>query len=121
MLCTRYGCDHVGDHITALGGRCATHSKDPLMTLVQVSRPNQRVTWREVPFSLIAPHARQAQENHGQTLQRLEERGGLCESELLAVLEDRPWRSMDEREAGERVSEMVAAMAPPDGARGSGT
>lgn len=51
---------------------------------------------REIPWEMIAPHAAQAQENHDQTLERLNERGGLSPCEACAVLEDRPWRRMDE-------------------------
>ena len=52
------------------------------------------ILWRKV-----APHAGQARKNHYQTLERLAVRGGLSWCELLAVLEDRPWKSMDDREA----------------------
>lgn len=44
-----------------------------------------------VPWAFIAPHARQARANHGQTLERLAERGGLSFCEMLAVVEDRNW------------------------------
>lgn len=47
-----------------------------------------------IPFALIKPHRKQAKKNHGQTLERLNERGGLDPIELVAVLEDRrilPW------------------------------
>lgn len=48
-----------------------------------------------VPWSIVAPHEAQAYRNHGgQSLERLAERGGLCLSELAAVLYDRPWRSL---------------------------
>ena len=45
-----------------------------------------------IPWKMIAPHERQAELNHSQTLRRLHERGGLSWSEALAVLQDRPWR-----------------------------
>lgn len=47
-----------------------------------------------IPWSVVEPHGRQALKNHSQTLERLAERGGLAPSELMAVLEDRPWHSM---------------------------
>ena len=47
-----------------------------------------------VPWWLIESHEAQAQKNHSQTLRRLAERGGLCPSELVAVLEDRDWSEM---------------------------
>lgn len=51
-----------------------------------------------VPWSYVAPHAAQAYENHGQTLERLAERGGLAISELAAVVGHRPWRAMSKGE-----------------------
>ena len=45
---------------------------------------------RTIPWKLIAPHAKQAYENHGQTLERLAERGGLGVVEAWAVLLDLP-------------------------------
>lgn len=41
------------------------------------------------PLDLFKPHARQASLNHGQTLERLAERGGLSWAEALAIIEDR--------------------------------
>ena len=62
---------------------------------------------RSVPWSLLASHERQALENHDQTLKRLAERGGLCPSEMVAVLEDRKWQSMDLRVAIARIQELL--------------
>jgi hypothetical protein len=44
---------------------------------------------RSVPWSLLAPHEERALRNHDQTLERLNERGGLGVSEMVAVIEDR--------------------------------
>lgn len=41
-----------------------------------------------LPWALIAPHEKQAMKNHGQTLERLAERGGLCFTEAYATLRD---------------------------------
>jgi hypothetical protein len=49
---------------------------------------------RSIPWSVIGPHEAQAKENHDQSLQRLAERGGLGSAEALAVLRDRPYRSV---------------------------
>jgi|HubBroStandDraft_1064217.scaffolds.fasta_scaffold96467_2 hypothetical protein len=51
-----------------------------------------------VPWSWVAPHNEQAERNHSQTLERLAERGGLGISELLAVVENRRYRSMTTEE-----------------------
>ena len=59
------------------------------------------------PWNIIAPHEAQAQINHGQTLARLRERGGLDPTEAVAILEDRRWHKMDLTEAIERLAEIV--------------
>ena len=60
-----------------------------------------------IPWECIQPHEEQALKNHGQTLKRLAERGGLDWTEALAVLEDRKWIRMDESEAKEKVLEIT--------------
>ncbi len=49
---------------------------------------------RSVPWAIVAPHEEQARRNHGQSLTRLAERGGLSPAELVAVLTDRSWRDV---------------------------
>ena len=61
------------------------------------------------PWRLLVPHEPQAERNHNQSLQRLRERGGLSASEMLAVMEDRPWRQMPERQAYRRLMEIADA------------
>lgn len=60
-----------------------------------------------LPWDVIAPHAAQAQRNHGQTLERLAERGGLGPDEAVAVLENRPWRRMPRAEANATLAKML--------------
>lgn len=60
-----------------------------------------------VPWSVLQAHERQAHRNHGQSLETLHARGGLCPSELVAVLEDRPFRSMPDEEAVRRLLELL--------------
>ena len=63
----------------------------------------------DIPWSVIAPHERQALNNHGgQTLERLHERRGLSMCEAVAVLEDRAWRVMPDDVARARLKELVA-------------
>lgn len=45
----------------------------------------------EIPWDMIAPHEEQAQSNHGQSLERLAQRGGLGASEALDIIEGRSW------------------------------
>lgn len=54
--------------------------------------PIMRAPDFRLPWSLIAPHEAQAIKNHGQTLERLAERGGLGFAEAAAILEDRDYR-----------------------------
>ncbi len=49
---------------------------------------------KSVPWSFVAPHEAQAQRNHGQSLERLAERGGLSPGEMVAVVEGKHWRDM---------------------------
>lgn len=60
-----------------------------------------------VPWALLAPHEAQAERNHYQSLRRLAERGGLSPAEMVAVLEDRPWRNMDPAAAVARLNEII--------------
>lgn len=52
-----------------------------------------------LPWEAILPHEAQAKKNHGQSLERLAERGGLSACEAIAILEDRDWKRMDEQDA----------------------
>jgi len=60
-----------------------------------------------VPWDLLAPHERQADINHGQTLKRLAERGGLSPAEMVAVLEDRRFHRMEPAAAIVRLNEII--------------
>jgi hypothetical protein len=42
-----------------------------------------------IPWAMIEPHEAQARKNHYQSLERLNERGGLSPCEIVAVLEDK--------------------------------
>lgn len=61
----------------------------------------------EIPWEAIAPHDGQALKNHSQSLVRLAERGGLSPDEAVAVLEDRDWRRMNDKEAMDRLMSIV--------------
>lgn len=60
-----------------------------------------------IPWDIIEPHEKQAEINHGQTLKRLAERGGLSPCEAVAILEDRVWRPMDLLESINRLAELI--------------
>jgi hypothetical protein len=61
-----------------------------------------------LPWPLVAAHEDQALLNHGQSISELAEHGGIEWSEMVAVLEDRPWRWMSVDEAAERLEELFA-------------
>lgn len=65
-----------------------------------------------VPFAFVKAHERQANTNHGQTVERLKERGGLGWSELAAVVEGRDWRQMDVDAAHEQTMRVLLAWHP---------
>lgn len=44
-----------------------------------------------VPWSMLAPHEQRAAINHGQSLERLAQRGGLAPGEIFALVHDLPW------------------------------
>ena len=57
---------------------------------------------------MLAPHEARAVANHGQSLQRLADRGGLDPTEILAVMEDRAWEIMPLDAAVDRLIRYVA-------------
>jgi hypothetical protein len=63
--------------------------------------------YHDIPWRAIAPAEKQAQENHGQSLERLAERGGLSPCEACAVMQFRPWKKMDDGIAREVLDKLV--------------
>jgi hypothetical protein len=61
-----------------------------------------------IPWEMIASHEKQARINHGQSIQRLHDRGGLAWGEALAVLEDRPWKSEPMEKSKAAIMDLVA-------------
>ncbi|MGU9981533.1 hypothetical protein ACJ4V0_15970 [Phreatobacter sp. HK31-P] len=62
-----------------------------------------------VPWHIMEPHERQARENHGQSLARLAERGGLSACEALAIIEDRKWQRMTPAESHSALAALLRA------------
>lgn len=80
-----------------------------------------------VPQACVLEHEAQAQRNHGQSVARLKERGGLAWAELAAVLWDRKYHRMDLDAAHASAMTKVlvweqerrkAALATPDSLKG---
>ena len=59
------------------------------MTAAAKRFPLQDNAIKSVPWWVIESHRKQAMSNHGQTLERLAERGGLSVHELYYVLADK--------------------------------
>lgn len=82
------------------------------MKVMPISGYWDRVGWKSVPsftipFEMFASHEKWAQNNHYQTVQRLWERHGLSACEAIAILEDRHWKRMDDKEARKKLKQMV--------------
>lgn len=62
-----------------------------------------------IPRGLLAPHDAQAWKNHGQSLSRLAQRGGLSWAEALAIIENKNWEDaiQDDRVAENIVRKMA--------------
>lgn len=70
----------------------------------------------EIPFAMLIPHEAQALRNHGQSLVRLAQRGGISTGEAISILEGRKWGAVAECVTNEhylinRVREWLAASA----------
>ncbi len=55
---------------------------------------------RSVPWRFVAPHEKQAWDNHDQSLETLARRGGLHPAEMIAVITGKRWREMDSSAEG---------------------
>lgn len=81
-----------------------------------------------IPWGFIAAHEARAYKNHGQTLARLAERGGLSFDEALAIVEDRPFALLGPGESKAALATLIetwraakpAPPAPYDSSRGEG-
>lgn len=62
-----------------------------------------------IPWVVMVPHEQQAQKNHGQSLERLAQRGGLSAKEMLAVMRDSDYWTfpMTEAEAVEELKRFL--------------
>jgi hypothetical protein len=107
-MCSRHSCSSVSEADTEMGPMCAKHA-NPLMFAVQhpYREPGEP---RLIPWEMIKPHEQQALSNHCmQTLARLSQRGGLSAAETVAVLKDRPYRTMERPDALRELAELTKA------------
>ncbi|MBX9754553.1 MAG: hypothetical protein K2X80_07335 [Pseudomonadaceae bacterium] len=69
-----------------------------------------------IPMGMLTSYAAQAVRNHGQTLDRLASRGGMCTSEILAVMDGLKWGAVKNCDANDlllfsRVTDHVRQLA----------
>lgn len=65
---------------------------------------------RFVPWEFIAPHNDQALHNHDQTLDRLNQRGGLAPEEMLAVIDGVDWATYADIGTVEAMRRLIAKL-----------
>ena len=93
------------------GGAAVTETRRFRVLRGQSRLPQaERDRWPEsLPWSLVEPWRAQAMRNHDQTLERLNERGGLAPQEMWYVAHGKHWReAIDERAAGEWLIRVAA-------------
>lgn len=56
------------------------------MRVCDAQFPSDKDRQNEIPIEFFIPHQEQAEENHMQTVQCLEERGGLSSKEAVAII-----------------------------------
>ncbi len=61
----------------------------------------------KIPWEMISSHDKQAKANHDQDLEKLQSRGGVSACEALAILDERPWKRMDENEAHDELIKRI--------------
>jgi hypothetical protein len=64
-----------------------------------------------IPWRVIAPHEAQARRNHGQSLGRLAERGGLNWTEAWGVLNGVGWSRLPKRQEAQCKAAVLAICA----------
>jgi hypothetical protein len=74
---------------------------------LELRRENVTCIIVSLPWEMIAPHEAQAVTNHGQSLERLAQRGGLSASEALAVLGGKKSLAMPHATAHRILGEML--------------
>lgn len=81
------------------------------LTGAPVRRMTLMRTGQSIPFTAL--NEEWAQNNHGQSLAKLQDRGGLAPGEALAIIERRKFRVMDAEEALHAVLRHVAGIPAP--------
>jgi hypothetical protein len=81
----------------------------PILYSYDERREAARCGWPvSVPLALLASHEEQAKRNHSQSLQTLAERGGLSPKEILAVVLDQAYRSVESMTTDEALTQLLS-------------
>lgn len=83
-------------------------TKELMMPVHPEDRRNVKGCPESVPMGLL--NEAQAYSNHGQTLKRLAERGGLSIREMLAVINRRPYNSLERLSDDQALAQLNAAL-----------
>jgi len=86
MISRAQDSDHYHEHIDAL----REGKRQGMMRIMRIGMPDDCPAY----LRMDALNEEWAQKNHGQSLRRLNERGGLSASEAAAIIERRRWRQM---------------------------
>jgi hypothetical protein len=65
-----------------------------------------------IPWGIVAPHEKQAIRNHDQTLEVLNERGGLDPRELYAIVHSMSWRDVSRLDMSQCVEWLKLQVIP---------
>ena len=80
----------------------------PIMPSGRMLRPGER--YAEFTWEPTANQHQQSRSNHGQTLTRLKERGGVTWCELAAILECRRYKALPEADAKAACEALTARL-----------
>ena len=72
-----------------------------------ISREQRKCCPESIPWKLVESHEERVMTNHHQSLERLAERGGLAPCEILAIVEDRRWKTMDIQDAIDKLRGLI--------------
>lgn len=72
-----------------------------------------------LPWELMEEHAKQAEKNHGQSLKRLKERGGLSVSETACILRNESYRNLPIFVSIQYIADRVEAFNKAQALKGS--
>lgn len=88
-------------------------SRFPVLNQQNCRLRDRKIMPRSVPWAFVEAFRRQAEENHGQTLERLAERGGLAPEEMWVAAHGRRPRQADMPDAQVAIDWLYEASGEP--------